>query len=109
MVEQVQVQRRPAWKRIIPAASLAALFIFCVAIGFLAVRAKSHHRTFQQEVVNIFIPTPEQMFGKDRIQMLVLGIDYNYTEKDIPFSSGARSDTIFAVTLDFPTRSVSEV
>lgn len=109
MVEQAQAQRRPVWKRIIPAVSLAALFVFCVAVGFLAVRAKSHHRTIQQEIVNIFIPTPEQLFGKDRIQMLVLGIDYNYTDSDQPFSKNARSDTIFAVTLDFPTRSVSEV
>ncbi len=108
MFDDVQ-RRRPAWKRIIPIASLTALFVFCVAIGFLAVRAKSHHRTIQQEIVNLFIPTPEQVFGKDRIQVLVLGIDYNYTDNDLPFSKDARSDTIFAVTLDFPSRSISEL
>ena len=90
-------------------ASLAALFVFCVAVGFLAMRAKSHHRSLPQEIAEIFIPTPEQVFGKDRIQVLVLGIDYNYTDRDIEFSKDARSDTIFAVTLDFPTRSVSEL
>jgi LCP family protein required for cell wall assembly len=93
--------------RIVPVATLAVLFFLCVAVGFLALRAKSHHRTLQQEIVNIFIPPPEQIFGKDRISILVLGIDYNYTNRDIEFSAGARSDTIFIATLDFPTRGVS--
>lgn len=81
--------------------------MLCIAVGFLAVRAKSHHRTLQQEIVNIFIPAPEDLFGKQRISILFLGIDYNYTDRDIEFSNGARSDTIFVVTLDFPTRGVS--
>src|SRR5579872_2064835 len=102
-------RRRRSWKQRIPVIGLAILFVFCIAIGYLAMRAKSHHRSIQQEIVNIFIPAPEQLFGKDRIQVMVLGIDYNYDERDLPFSKGARSDTIFAVTLDFPTRSVSEV
>jgi LCP family protein required for cell wall assembly len=93
--------------RIIPIATLVALFVLCIAVGFLALRAKSHHRTLQQEIVNIFIPPPEQLFGKDRISILVLGIDYNYTDRDMEFSAGARSDTIFVTTLDFPTRGVS--
>ena len=109
MVDPTIRRGRPAWSRIVPIASLALVFLFCVAVGFLALRAKSHHRSLKQEIVNIFIPAPEQVFGKDRIQVLVLGIDYNYTEKDIEFSKGSRSDTILAVTLDFPSRSVSEV
>jgi len=95
------------WRRIIPVGTLAFLFVVCVAVGYLALRAKSHHRTLQQEIVQIFIPAPEQLFAKGRISMLVLGIDYNYTDKDIEFSKEARSDTIFVVTLDFPTRGVS--
>jgi len=93
--------------RIVPIATLGILFFLCIAVGFLALRAKSHHRTLQQEIVNIFIPPPEQLFAKDRISILVMGVDYNYTDRDIEFSNGARSDTIFVTTLDFPTRGVS--
>ena len=102
-------RRRLAWKRIVPAGLLAVLFVFCVAIGFFAVRARTHHRSLQQEVMNIFIPAPEQLFAKDRLQVLVLGIDYNYTDKDIQYSKDARSDTIWAVALDFPSRTVSQL
>ena len=93
--------------RVIPIVTLGVLFVLSIAVGFLALRAKSHHRTLQQEIVNIFIPPPEQLFGKDRISILVMGIDYNYTDRDIEYSAGARSDTIFVATLDFPTRGVS--
>jgi LCP family protein required for cell wall assembly len=102
-----QRRRHRSGVRVVPVATLAILFILCIAVGFLALRAKSHHRSLQQEIVNIFIPPPEQIFGKDRISILVLGIDYNYTDRDIEFSAGARSDTIFVATLDFPTRGVS--
>ena len=32
-----------------------------------------------------------------------MGIDYDYTDKDIEYSSKARSDTIMALSLAFPT------
>ena len=105
-------QRRrggPNWKRVTPVAILVVLFLFSVTAGFVAVRARIHKRSFQREIVSLFIPPPEQVFGKDRIQVLVLGIDYNYTDKDIEFSKDARSDTIWSVALDFPTRAVSQV
>ncbi len=38
--------------------------------------------------------------GKERINVLVLGIDYNYTRRDIRYTKGARSDTILVVSLD---------
>jgi LCP family protein required for cell wall assembly len=93
--------------RIVPIVTLGVLFFLCISVGFLALRAKAHHRTLQQEIVNIFIPPPEQLFAKDRISILVLGIDYNYTDRDIEYSSDSRSDTIFVLTFDFPTSGVS--
>ncbi|MBI3927452.1 MAG: LCP family protein [Armatimonadetes bacterium] len=38
--------------------------------------------------------------GRDRINLLVLGIDYNYTMEGIHYTKGARSDTLFVVSLD---------
>jgi LCP family protein required for cell wall assembly len=55
-------------------------------------------------VARAITPTPQRAFGKDRIALLVLGIDYDYTPTDLPSSKSARSDTIMAVSLDFPSR-----
>ena len=101
--------RRRRLSRAVPFAILTILFVFSIAAGYIAVRARLHNTTFQNEVVNIFVPAPEALFGKQRVQVLVLGIDYNYTDKGIQYSKDARSDTIWAVTLDFPTRSVSQL
>src|SRR3974390_1311142 len=62
-----------------------------------------------QLIARIFIPSSRDVFGKDRLAVLILGIDYNYDDRDLPFSKGARSDTIMAVSLDFPTKSVREL
>ncbi len=50
-----------------------------------------------------FVPSPQSEFGTDRLSLLMLGIDYSYTAKDIETSSQARTDTIKAVSLTFPT------
>ncbi|MBD5635441.1 MAG: LCP family protein [Candidatus Eremiobacteraeota bacterium] len=49
------------------------------------------------------IPTPQSYFHKDRVAILMLGLDYNYDKNDIEYSNNARSDTIKAVALDLPT------
>ena len=41
--------------------------------------------------------------------MMVLGIDYSYDDKDQPYSKGARSDTIMAAGVDFPTKREARV
>lgn len=94
-------------------ASLAGLLLAAI-IGFVATTywyaARTHPgQTPQQMLARIFIPPPQQVFGKDRLAVLVLGIDYNYDNYDQPFSKDARSDTIMAISLDFPTTSVREL
>ena len=55
------------------------------------------------------VATPQEVFVKDRIYVLLLGIDYNYDDKGMPYSKDARSDTIMAAGLDFPTKSMKLV
>jgi LCP family protein required for cell wall assembly len=62
-----------------------------------------------QTIARYFIPSPQDLFGKDRLSILLLGVDYNYDNRDLPFSKDARSDTIMAVSLDFPTKTVREL
>ncbi|MBV9102848.1 MAG: LCP family protein, partial [Candidatus Eremiobacteraeota bacterium] len=73
------------------------------AIGFVCVQAYLRHMSALNMLSSIFVPKPQAVFGKDRLNVLVLGIDYNYDSKDQEYSSGARSDTIMAVSLNFPT------
>jgi LCP family protein required for cell wall assembly len=51
-------------------------------------------------------PTPQQVFHKDHILVLLEGLDYNYTDNDIEFTSGARSDVIKVADLDFVTHKI---
>ncbi len=50
-----------------------------------------------------FIESPQMHFGKDRVALLLLGIDYDYDSKDQETSVNARADTIKAVSLSLPT------
>jgi LCP family protein required for cell wall assembly len=88
--------------------------VLAAIIGFIGLTywfaARSHPgQSPQQLIARYFIPPPERLFGKDRLAVLILGIDYNYDDRDQPFSKGARSDTIMAVSLDFPSKSVREL
>ncbi len=82
-----------------------------VFFGSVAYRMSTQHETFSDAVVNqvVRIPPPQQAFGKDRIYALVLGVDYDYTNTDQPFSSHARSDTIMVAGIDFVAKAMRVV
>jgi LCP family protein required for cell wall assembly len=87
---------------------LLAIGALC-GFGFWSAPARAHAGAAIRPIVERFVPPPETLFKKDRLAILVLGIDYNYTDGDQPFSAGARSDTIMAVSLDLATRTVREL
>lgn len=45
------------------------------------------------------VEPPEIVRNKNRLNILVLGVDYNHDSKSMPYSAGARSDTIMVVSL----------
>jgi LCP family protein required for cell wall assembly len=55
------------------------------------------------------IPSPQSIFGKQRIHVLVLGRDYDYDAHDIEYSSQSRSDVIMAFTIDFANHKITEL
>ena len=67
------------------------------------------HRNPVQAISQLFVPTPQQVFGKPNLLVLLEGIDYDYTENDQPFSTDSRSDVIWAVNLDFANHQVYEL
>jgi polyisoprenyl-teichoic acid--peptidoglycan teichoic acid transferase len=48
---------------------------------------------------------PEQLFpGQTRINILCMGLDRNWTNQDLPYSKGTRTDTMMVVSLDLPSQ-----
>lgn len=54
-------------------------------------------------------PDLPTVFGRDKLRVLVLGIDDNWTESDELYTASTRSDTNIAVEIDLPTHNVSVV
>jgi cell envelope-related function transcriptional attenuator common domain len=51
---------------------------------------------------------PREFFpGTDRINILVIGKDYNRDSKGMPYTKGARADTILLMSLDLSRRQIS--
>jgi LCP family protein required for cell wall assembly len=79
-------------------ALLAGLFA-----GVVATQSVLQRRAPVDVVGGYVIPAPQAYFHQDRIALLLLGIDYDYSDKDEEFSTNARTDTIKAVALNLPT------
>ena len=60
-------------------------------------------------IAQIFVPSPQQVFGKPNLLVLVEGLDYDYTPGDEEFSKNSRSDVIWAVNLDFTNKRIYQL
>jgi len=49
------------------------------------------------------VPSPQSLFHKNRVAVLLLGIDYDYDSKDQEMSANSRADTIKAIALNLPS------
>ncbi len=93
-------RRIPTWKL---AALSASAVVVLVLVGMI-VASIVQRRSPADMLAAWMIEPPQSHFHKDRIALALFGIDYNYDEKDQPYSSGARTDTIKAISLNFPTK-----
>ncbi len=102
-----QTEQKPSRiRRAAPFALGGLLIVLGLFFGFIAYRMVANRTSFQDSFVSIFVPSPSAVFGKDRIYVVLLGLDYDYTADDQPFSSHSRTDTIMVAGLDFPSRSM---
>jgi polyisoprenyl-teichoic acid--peptidoglycan teichoic acid transferase len=92
-------------KRIALIAVLVVLGVGAAAAGYAVVERRNPVTVITQA----FVPTPQQVFGKSNLLVLVEGLDYDYDEKDEEYSSDSRSDVIWAVNLDFPNKRIYEL
>jgi LCP family protein required for cell wall assembly len=87
---------------------LLVLFgVLTSAVAFTMVR--SHTFNPVVGIVNYFVPAPDSIFGKERIYVLLMGLDYDYSTNDMPTSKDARTDKIEAFALDFPAKVIKSV
>jgi LCP family protein required for cell wall assembly len=91
----------PPFRKVL-ALSVAAI-VAVIALG-LATASIMEHRSPADVIAGLLIEPPQNHFHKDRIALALFGIDYNYDSKDQPYSAGARTDTIMAVSVNFPTK-----
>lgn len=56
-----------------------------------------------------FLPSPNltQVFGKQNLRILVMGIDENWTTNDEVYTAGARTDTLIGVNIDLANKQVN--
>jgi LCP family protein required for cell wall assembly len=99
---------RPAsrWRTFFAYLLGALLIVVGVVFGLVAYRVLHDHQRVPGSLSEIFIPAPAAVFGKDRIYVMLLGTDFNRDEKGMPYSKGARSDTIMVAGIDFSSKAV---
>lgn len=86
------------------------LIVFGLFTGLVAfTMVRSHTYNPVVGIVNYFVPSPESMFGKERIFVLLMGLDYDYSSLDEPTSKDSRTDKIEAFAIDFPSKVIESV
>ena len=83
---------------------MVALLVVAVLLSSVIVTSIVQKRSPADLFGGLFMEAPQQHFHKDRIALLMLGIDYNYDDKGMPYSANARTDTIMTLSVNFPTR-----
>ncbi len=99
------------WRRGIPYVLGLLLMAAGVLSALVAYRVVHDHDSFSSALIKTVVAErpPSEVFGKDRIYVLLLGIDYNYDDKGMPYSKNARSDTIKVAGIDFPSKAMKVV
>jgi LCP family protein required for cell wall assembly len=56
-----------------------------------------------------FLPSPNlvQVFGKQNLRILVMGLDENWTESDESYTAGARTDTLIGLNINLVNKQIS--
>jgi LCP family protein required for cell wall assembly len=88
-------------------ALLIVFGLFTGAVAYTMVR--SHTLNPLVGVVSYFVPSPESVFGKERVYVALYGLDYDYDNLDNPTSKDSRTDKIEIFALDFPSKVIKSV
>ncbi|HTA38652.1 MAG TPA: LCP family protein, partial [Candidatus Acidoferrales bacterium] len=103
--DEAPKRRTPLWRRVVLIFGLLALGLVSTAAGY----AIFEHKNPILAITQVFVPTPQEVFGKPSVMVLVEGLDYDYTDKDQEFSTNSRSDAIWAVNIDFDNKRIYQL
>ena len=84
---------------------IVVIGVVSAVAGYTVVERKNPVTAFTQ----MFVPTPQQVFGQSNLLVLVEGLDYDYNQKDEESSADSRSDVIWAVNLDLANKRIYEL
>lgn len=101
-------RRFPTWKQLAGTSTLSivlALAVLVLCLPYFRVSTAEEESSlgmFSEVLSSVFSQgSSERVFqGKDRLNILCLGIDYNRDEKGMGYTAGARSDTIFVISVN---------
>jgi len=81
--ESPRPPRRSLWRRAIPYVFSCMLIGVGLFFGSVAQRMVTHQETFTDAVVRqiVHVPTPQEVFHRERIYVMLLGIDYDYDDR----------------------------
>jgi len=86
------------------------LILFGLFTGLVAfTMVQSHTYNPVVGIVNYFVPAPDSVFGKERVFVLLMGLDYDYNNLDEPTSKDSRTDKIEAYAVDFPSKVIKSI
>lgn len=91
--------------------NLAGRIAAVIVAGALAVIG-GFSVAFHRSPLDLFrapVPSPQEVFHRNNVLILVEGLDYDWNAKDEEYSSQSRSDVIMAVNVDFATHQVYEL
>jgi LCP family protein required for cell wall assembly len=105
--------------RFVLGAGLALIGGLSAAVGYWGVRSNapgaagvavvSAPARVASAVQTFFVPDPRKLFGKDFVRVLLVGLDYDYDERDQETSKQSRSDIIMAIQLNLRDHRVAEL
>ena len=86
--------------------ALLAVLLACAALTAVFFQDRSRLGSFISGMQFSANPDLTRVFGKRKQLVLVMGIDENWTDQDQPFTTGARTDTLLATSIDMTTHDV---
>ena len=97
-------------KKIALWSSLTVFFLLAVGVG-ISLRAYRHmtggHGSIGEALHNVTEAalSPKEGFpGQDKLTIVCMGIDDNWTNNDVVYTANARTDTLFVLTLDLKNK-----
>lgn len=102
-------KKRSFWKFLLIVLFLFLLVLLAGIAVIYKISPKETHSSIIRSITFVVSPGKVAFGDKTKLNILCLGLDYNYTREGIIFSKGARTDTIFAVSLDMKQKDIKIV